>query len=290
MVFSYRCGDKVTRIEQSPLGSVFVCSFGSSRHGPGGCKRTYLSYRDMEAHIKHRHKKKEAVQPAAVQPMSQPQMITLTQPPPNLAQPPPQHQFMAPPGHMPPHGHMVNHPPPGIITSTNLPPPGLVAVSLQQGHVHTLQSNAITIQGNISTMQPNPLARPGPMPPMMQPAPPNALPPQQGHPIPGGSMSGHHAMIGTQSHAMPSHQQLAGAPSRSIRHGQPQPGHNPSVVTHVRPQHGHNPPVVSSKSHGNLISIPIQGSNNWMGQGQQQWATQAQGSQQQHHRPGQYNQ
>ena len=48
----------MTRVEQCQLGTVFVCSYGSARHIHGGCKRTYLSYRDMEAHVKHRHRKK----------------------------------------------------------------------------------------------------------------------------------------------------------------------------------------------------------------------------------------
>jgi len=54
-----RCGDPVQRIEQSALGTVFLCTYGGSKHGSGGCRRTYLSQRDLNAHIGHRHLKSE---------------------------------------------------------------------------------------------------------------------------------------------------------------------------------------------------------------------------------------
>lgn len=43
-----RCNDAVIRIEQSALGTVFVCRFGGSKHGVNGCRRTYLSQRDLQ--------------------------------------------------------------------------------------------------------------------------------------------------------------------------------------------------------------------------------------------------
>ncbi|XP_054168363.1 E3 ubiquitin-protein ligase Hakai-like isoform X2 [Oppia nitens] len=43
-----RCGEKVLRVEKSGLGTVFMCQTES-------CKRTYLSQRDLQAHIQHRH-------------------------------------------------------------------------------------------------------------------------------------------------------------------------------------------------------------------------------------------
>ncbi|XP_052212330.1 E3 ubiquitin-protein ligase Hakai-like isoform X2 [Dreissena polymorpha] len=54
-----RCGDPVQRIEQSALGTVFLCTYGGSKHGNNGCRRTYLSQRDLNAHISHRHLKSE---------------------------------------------------------------------------------------------------------------------------------------------------------------------------------------------------------------------------------------
>lgn len=34
-----------------------MCTFGGSKHGISGCRRSYLSQRDLLAHIKHRHQK-----------------------------------------------------------------------------------------------------------------------------------------------------------------------------------------------------------------------------------------
>ncbi|TRY63498.1 hypothetical protein TCAL_03587 [Tigriopus californicus] len=52
-----RCNDKVNRVEQAGLGSIFMCSHGGSQYGHTGCRRTYLSQRDLQAHIQHRHMK-----------------------------------------------------------------------------------------------------------------------------------------------------------------------------------------------------------------------------------------
>merc|ERR1711894_690440 len=54
-----RCGDKVVRVEQAGLGSIYMCSHGGSRYGSNGCRRTYLSQRDLQAHIQHRHMKQQ---------------------------------------------------------------------------------------------------------------------------------------------------------------------------------------------------------------------------------------
>jgi len=53
-----RCGDKVSRVEQGGLGNIFLCTEGGSRYGNTGCRRTYLSSRDLQAHIAHRHSAK----------------------------------------------------------------------------------------------------------------------------------------------------------------------------------------------------------------------------------------
>lgn len=50
-----RCKEKVVRVEQSGLGTVFMCIHGGSRYNNTGCRRTYLSQRDLQAHINHRH-------------------------------------------------------------------------------------------------------------------------------------------------------------------------------------------------------------------------------------------
>ncbi|XP_046670852.1 E3 ubiquitin-protein ligase Hakai-like isoform X2 [Homalodisca vitripennis] len=50
-----RCQEKVTRVEQTGLGTVFMCTHGGTRYNSAGCRRTYLSQRDLQAHINHRH-------------------------------------------------------------------------------------------------------------------------------------------------------------------------------------------------------------------------------------------
>lgn len=50
-----RCREKVVRVEQTGLGNVFMCTHGGLRYGHDGCRRTYLSQRDLQAHINHRH-------------------------------------------------------------------------------------------------------------------------------------------------------------------------------------------------------------------------------------------
>lgn len=45
----------MTRVEQTGLGTVFMCTHGGTRYGQSGCRRTYLSQRDLQAHINHRH-------------------------------------------------------------------------------------------------------------------------------------------------------------------------------------------------------------------------------------------
>ena len=57
-----RCSDKVVRVEQAGLGSIYMCSHGGSRYGSNGCRRTYLSQRDLQAHIQHRHLKQQQQQ------------------------------------------------------------------------------------------------------------------------------------------------------------------------------------------------------------------------------------
>ncbi|KAK4313880.1 hypothetical protein Pmani_014813 [Petrolisthes manimaculis] len=49
-----RCGERVARVEQTGLGTVFMCNYTINK---AVCKRTYLSQRDLQAHIDHRHMK-----------------------------------------------------------------------------------------------------------------------------------------------------------------------------------------------------------------------------------------
>ncbi|RWS10565.1 E3 ubiquitin-protein ligase Hakai-like protein, partial [Dinothrombium tinctorium] len=49
----FTCKDRVARIEKNKLGSVYMCDVEA-------CKRTYLSERDLSAHINHRHVARKA--------------------------------------------------------------------------------------------------------------------------------------------------------------------------------------------------------------------------------------
>jgi len=52
-----RCKDKVSRVEPAGLGNIYLCTQGGTRYGNSGCRRTYLSTRDLQAHVLHRHSK-----------------------------------------------------------------------------------------------------------------------------------------------------------------------------------------------------------------------------------------
>ncbi|XP_067091005.1 E3 ubiquitin-protein ligase Hakai isoform X1 [Osmerus mordax] len=101
----YSCTDAVQRIEQCLRGSLYMCSIVQ------GCKRTYLSQRDLQAHINHRHMKAAKSgggggghpRPESLHPppaSSDPQDRFRLLPPPHLAKP---HPLIPPPlqGHDP---------------------------------------------------------------------------------------------------------------------------------------------------------------------------------------------
>ncbi|KAA0202104.1 hypothetical protein HAZT_HAZT003188, partial [Hyalella azteca] len=52
------CDELMDRVEQAGLGTVFMCTFSN---GDVPCKRTYLSQRDLQAHIDHRHLKQSTI-------------------------------------------------------------------------------------------------------------------------------------------------------------------------------------------------------------------------------------
>lgn len=66
---SFRCKDPVNRIERCELGTIFLCTWGAPRHSHDGCRRTYLSQRDLQAHVNHRHSQQK---PVTVTPFASP--------------------------------------------------------------------------------------------------------------------------------------------------------------------------------------------------------------------------
>ncbi|XP_046878951.1 E3 ubiquitin-protein ligase Hakai [Hypomesus transpacificus] len=106
----YSCTDPVQRIEQCLRGSLYMCSIVQ------GCKRTYLSQRDLQAHVNHRHMRAAKSgggrpEPVHLPPASEvPDRFRL--PPPHL---PKAHVHLPPPLHDP-----YGQPPPA---SHDAPPP-----------------------------------------------------------------------------------------------------------------------------------------------------------------------
>ena len=76
ILFICRCHESVVRVEQAALGTVFVCTHGGAKHGVSGCRRTYLSSRDLQAHIQYRHLREQSAQPQLTQ---QPQQTAAVQ-------------------------------------------------------------------------------------------------------------------------------------------------------------------------------------------------------------------
>ncbi|KAH8030017.1 hypothetical protein HPB51_006449 [Rhipicephalus microplus] len=121
----YRCNDKVQRLEQSNLGTVFMCTYGGSRQGKDSCRRTYLSQRDLQAHITHRHLKGAASAAAAAAAASQSSALSHGLPSQQQQQqmaalvashpPPPQHLMVRDPRQHPP--PVSQHPPPPLEVS-----------------------------------------------------------------------------------------------------------------------------------------------------------------------------
>ena len=287
-----RCGDKVNKMEALGIEQTLVmCVHGGSRHGGGGCRRTYVSVRDMEAHVAHRHKRKEKTQHMPVaqqvqqtptmqqQPAINQQQMMMSMPAPghiNTSHPPP--GFMGPPTHIPP--GMMTRPPHTMMQQGGTPPRGL-PVSMQQAH--PMQSNPITLQGSMQqgtihasiqpmSMQQSTMAHVQPqtnMPPMqaqpgMQPMPATGIvrPVRFAQTVPQGSMPPQRMPM--QANPMSQHSRPPGHQQQLQGHQQHQQQRQPAPRPHVVRQH--RPPQaavrpmsqaapVQSKSHGNLISI-----------------------------------
>ena len=72
-----RCKYKVQKVEKSALGTVYVCTHGAPKHSTKGCRRTYLSQRDLHSHHMHRHTPKPT---SSKQQPAQPGSITVAAP------------------------------------------------------------------------------------------------------------------------------------------------------------------------------------------------------------------
>lgn len=190
----YNCTDPVQRIEQCQRGSLYMCSVVP------GCKRTYLSQRDLQAHVNHRHMR------AAKSSTGRPEPVHL---PPASEVP---ERFRLPPPHLPKnHVHLPsplqhgNHDPysqPPPQNAHEAPPPnsGLGPETFRIATVTTRKhSNLITvpIQDDSSASSREPLpGGPGPgQPPHHHPGDYPGQPPVVSH--------SHHMMAPPQQHFGP---------------------------------------------------------------------------------------
>jgi len=153
-----RCSQTVVRIEQAALGTVFVCTFGGTKHGVSGCHRTYLSQRDLQAHIAHRHfgagrePTAQRVAPAeilsaagAARPTGTGPVLAynVNQPMPTVIGGDGQNLMFRPPQPTAPSGPpmVVSCPPPGI-PQQQLPPPQHV---MTQHGTHVINTNPLNL-------------------------------------------------------------------------------------------------------------------------------------------------
>ncbi|VDD75285.1 unnamed protein product [Mesocestoides corti] len=142
------CKKAYTSCDRCMLGGIFQCAEGTV------CRRTYLSQRDLQAHIDHRHKPKAA--PASV-PTTKPThapVIFPTQPPPFLV-PPPANFSVPPPPLLSAHPPAVTNasllspqpPPSNALLEAPSPQPSAVAAA---NPAATIAALAAAIQANSS--------------------------------------------------------------------------------------------------------------------------------------------
>ncbi|XP_061618340.1 E3 ubiquitin-protein ligase Hakai-like [Phyllopteryx taeniolatus] len=253
---TYSCMDPVQRIEQCQRGSLYMCSVVS------GCKRTYLSQRDLQAHVNHRHLRsaKSSSSSGRQEPVHLPPASDVPD------------RFRVPPPHMTKnHVHLANqHPHGGHDPYGQPPPPGPHDGPPETYRIATVttrkHSNLITvpIQDDSSSVPPGqpPHHRPGEYPGqppvvshahrMMAPPPPQQHfgppppPPPISHPMqhpPQGSGTPH--MVYNQAPPPP----MSAAPPPIT----PPPGH---IMAQMPPYMNHPPPGPPPQHSGPPVNAP----------------------------------
>ncbi|KAF7228945.1 E3 ubiquitin-protein ligase Hakai isoform X3 [Nothobranchius furzeri] len=256
----YNCTDPVQRIEQSQRGSLYMCSVVP------GCKRTYLSQRDLQAHVNHRHMR-ASKSSGRQDPMHLP-------PPSEVSE-----RFRVPPPHMPKnHVHLpgplqhgghdpYSQPPPPSPHDGPPPPSALGPETFRISTVTTRKhSNLITvpIQDDSSSSREPHSGGPGPsQPPHHHPVDYPGQPPVVSH--------SHHMMAPPQhnfgppppppppiSHPMQHPGQPSGAPHMVYNQAPPPPitpppGH---IIGQMPPYISHPPPGPPPQHSGPPVNAP----------------------------------
>ncbi|CAG13991.1 unnamed protein product, partial [Tetraodon nigroviridis] len=194
----YNCTDPVQRIEQCQRGSLYMCSVVP------GCKRTYLSQRDLQAHVNHRHiraAKSSAGRQEPVHMTPVPEHFGPPPPPPPpighqmphppqasgtphmvYSQAPPPPMSSAPPPITPPPGHIMAQIPPYMNHPHQGPPPQHSGPPVNAPPPHHYNPNAMQqFPEDQGTLSP-PFSQPGGLSPGMWPAPRGPPPRMQGPP------------------------------------------------------------------------------------------------------------
>ncbi|CAL1569182.1 unnamed protein product [Knipowitschia caucasica] len=236
------CSDAVQRIEQCQRGSLWMCSVVP------GCKRTYLSERDLQAHVNHRHMRSVS-KSGRNPPSDHPERYR--GPPPHLQK---GHHLHDPYSQPPPGPHDASTPGAGetfrIATVTTRKHSNLITVPIQDdsgldsgpgrdgmpqpppSHHHS---------GDYATQPPPVVSHPHHLMPQQHFGPPPPPPPPINHPMQHPQGSGTPHMVYNQ--APPP---MSSAPPPIT----PPPGHilgqMPPYMNHPPPQHSGPPPPVNA--------------------------------------------
>ncbi|XP_055015958.1 E3 ubiquitin-protein ligase Hakai [Boleophthalmus pectinirostris] len=256
----FSCSDPVQRIEQCQRGSLWMCSVVP------GCKRTYLSERDLQAHVNHRHLRAAKSSSSSNRGNQDPMHL----PPPASDHP---DRYRVPPPHLQKNHHMPNlphgphdpysQPPPN---AHDQPPPnsGLGPETFRIATVTTRKhSNLITVPiqddsgAGRDSMPPGPAQPPHhhpgdyPTPPVVS-HPHHLMPQQHFGPPPPPPPPINHPMQHPQGTGTP-HMVYNQAPppmSNAPPPITPPPGHilgqMPPYMNHPPPQHTGPPPPVNA--------------------------------------------
>uniref|UniRef100_A0A8D2ZHY9 E3 ubiquitin-protein ligase Hakai n=1 Tax=Scophthalmus maximus TaxID=52904 RepID=A0A8D2ZHY9_SCOMX len=225
----YNCTDPVQRIEQCQRGSLYMCSIVP------GCKRTYLSQRDLQAHVNHRHMRAAKSSAGRQDPLHLPPSSEVPD------------RFRVPQSHLPKnHVHLPNPLQHSSHDPYSQPPPPITTRK---------HSNLITVPIQDDSSSREPLSGgPGPgQPPHHHPGDYSNQPPVVSHP--------HHMMAPPQQHFGPpppppppiSHQmqhppQSSGTPHMVYNQAPPSPHVHSSTTNHAptRAHYGPDAPLYES--------------------------------------------
>ena len=236
-----RCSEAVTRIEQSALGTVFVCTFGGPKHSKSGCHRTYLSQRDLQAHIDYRHLRTHL---AADLRGHAPREYAHAQPPKPFATEPPTHMVY----------HQRSMPPDAMMQQMHPRPPITPPAPLQ--HHAPGMSMSGGHQGPQGHQGPPPQGHQGPPPQGHQGPPPGhqGLPPGQTQSVAMAIESYHTIPVMSSSRTnlitIPvqdenSYQRIGGSPQQGAPPGH-YPPNNTTTLEYIK---SHPPPMSVQPPH-----------------------------------------